>query len=68
MKAVWQGRVAQTTAKLGDHAPMATVCCNSCRTCVQTNLLAMAFAGATAAAMGVVHVGRRLLRRPGPAG
>jgi len=63
MKAVWQGRVAQTTAKLGDHAPMATVCCNSCRTCVQTNLLGIALAGLAAAGMAVARVGRRLFAR-----
>ena len=64
MKAVWQGRVAQTTAKLGDHAPMATACCNSCRTCVQTNLIGIALAGVTAAGAAVVHVGRRFFARP----
>ena len=56
--------MAQTTAKLGEQAPMATVCCNSCRTCVQTNLLAMVFAATAAAGMAVVHAGRRLFARP----
>ncbi|HEX5468125.1 MAG TPA: hypothetical protein VFW80_03655 [Gaiellaceae bacterium] len=26
--------------RYGEHAPMATVCCNACRACVQTNALA----------------------------
>ena len=32
----------QVAAKYGDQAPMATVCCNACRTCTTTNLLALA--------------------------
>jgi hypothetical protein len=58
VKAVWQGRMAETAAKYGEHAPMATVCCNACRTCVQTNLLGLAAAatvGAVAAIKGVVR-------------
>jgi hypothetical protein len=52
-------RVTQVAARYGEHAPMATACCNACRTCVQTNLLGIAL-GAVAAA-GVA--GRRLVRR-----
>jgi hypothetical protein len=44
MKVVWQGRVAQATSKYGDHAPMAAVCCNACRTCATTNIAGLAFA------------------------
>ena len=40
MKATWQGRLNQTAAKYGEHAPMAATCCNACRACVQTNLIA----------------------------
>jgi hypothetical protein len=39
MKAVWQGRVMQATSKYGEHAPMAAVCCNVCRTCTTTNIV-----------------------------
>ena len=39
MKQIATLRVSEVTAKYGEHAPMATVCCNACRTCVQTNLL-----------------------------
>ena len=49
MKTIWTGRMAQAAGKYGEHAPMATVCCNACRTCVQTNLIGLAF-GALAAA------------------
>ncbi len=37
------------TAKYGEHAPMATACCNACRTCVQTNILGVALGGIAAA-------------------
>ena len=53
-------RVSQAAARYGEHAPMATACCNACRTCVQTNLIGIglaAIAGAGAAA------GRLLARR-----
>jgi hypothetical protein len=52
-------RVGQVTARYGEHAPMATVCCNACRTCVQTNLIGLA-AGGIAAASLALH---RLLAR-----
>jgi hypothetical protein len=52
-------RVSQVAARYGEHAPMATACCNACRTCVQTNLLGIA--------LGVVAAGgaavRKLFRR-----
>jgi hypothetical protein len=41
VKQIWTGRVAQATARYGEHAPTAAVCCNACRTCVQTNLVAL---------------------------
>jgi hypothetical protein len=31
--------MAQAAGKYGEHAPMATVCCNACRTCVTTNIV-----------------------------
>jgi hypothetical protein len=45
MPTVWKGRLTQAAARYGEVAPTATVCCNACRTCVQTNLLAAAAAG-----------------------
>jgi hypothetical protein len=42
MKTIWTGRVVQATAKYGENAPTATVCCNACRTCAQTNLIGLA--------------------------
>jgi hypothetical protein len=49
MRTIWRARLVETTSKYGDLAPTATACCNACRTCVQTNLIAAAFAGVTAA-------------------
>ena len=49
MQTIWQGRITQAAAKYGEHAPAATACCNACRTCIQTNLLALALAGVAAA-------------------
>ena len=60
MKVMWQGRVAQAAGKYGEHAPMATACCNACRTCVQTNLLSAAVAVVTAViAQFARHIPRR---------
>jgi hypothetical protein len=49
VKTIWTGRVVQATAKYGENAPTAAVCCNACRTCVQTNLLGLALGAITAA-------------------
>jgi hypothetical protein len=54
-------RVKVTTlplaARYGEHAPMAAVCCNACRTCAQTNALV---AVAAAAAWLASFAGRLL--------
>jgi hypothetical protein len=52
-------RASQIAARYGEHAPMATACCNACRTCVQTNALGIAMAGV--ASLGVAI--RRRLRK-----
>jgi hypothetical protein len=59
MKQTATVRVSQVAAKYGEHAPMATACCNACRTCVQTNLLGIALGSIAAASVAV----RRLVRR-----
>ncbi len=64
MKQIWTGRMAQTAAKYGEHAPMATVCCNACRTCTTTNVLTLAAGAGLGAVYAVARVGRRVLRRP----
>jgi hypothetical protein len=64
MKAVWQGRIAQTAAKYGEHAPMATACCNACRTCVQTNILGIALAALMGAGAAVTAFALRVIAKP----
>ena len=49
MKQIATLRVGEVAARYGEHAPMATACCNACRTCVQTNLLGLALGGIAAA-------------------
>jgi hypothetical protein len=63
MKAAWQGRMAHTAAKYGDNAPMATVCCNACRSCVQTNAIGLAIAAALGAGAAIARAGRKLTNR-----
>jgi len=57
---MWKGRLTQAAAKYGELAPTATTCCNTCRTCVQTNLLSAGLAGIVAAG---AFVARRLSPR-----
>jgi hypothetical protein len=59
VKVIWQGRVAQAAAKYGEQAPMAGVCCNACRTCVQTNLVGLALGAATAVGVAINRFARR---------
>ena len=58
MKPIWTGKVAQVAGKYGENAPMATVCCNACRTCVTTNIVGLLMAGA----VGTVAALRRFTR------
>ena len=57
-------RIAQATAKYGENAPMATVCCNACRTCVTTNVLTLAMAGIAGAGYTAANFARRYFARP----
>ena len=62
MKTIWQGRAVQVAARYGDQAPMAAVCCNACRTCTTTNLLAIATGMWLGALYAVGRFGKRLIR------
>jgi len=53
----------QVAAKYGDHAPMAAVCCNACRTCTTTNILALATGAGLGAVYATGRFARRLVRR-----
>jgi hypothetical protein len=63
VKQIWQGRMLQAAAKVGDQAPMAAVCCNACRTCTTTNLVALAMGAGLGAVYAVGRVGKRLVGR-----
>ena len=63
MKALLQVRVSQAASKYGEQAPMAAVCCNVCRTCTTTNLLALATGAGLGALYAVGRLGRRLVTR-----
>jgi hypothetical protein len=52
-------KLGQAAAKYGEQAPLASSCCNACRTCVQTNVLTVALG---AAAFAVAPIRRRLKR------
>jgi hypothetical protein len=56
--------MAQAAGKYGEHAPMATVCCNACRTCVQTNLIGLALSAVTAVGVAAGRVARRFTKPP----
>lgn len=59
MKTVWHGRVSQAAARYGEHAPMAATCCNACRACVQTNLIAGVLAALVAVGASLARFARR---------
>jgi len=53
--------MTHTVAKVSDQAPMAAVCCNACRTCIQTNLIAAGVAAAIAVGASIGRFGRRVV-------
>jgi hypothetical protein len=63
VKTIWTGRMAQATAKYGENAPMAAVCCNACRTCVTTNIVGLALAAIAGAGYAVTGFARRVLAK-----
>ena len=59
MKQIASLRVTQVAARYGESAPMAGVCCNACRTCVQTNLIGLALAAIGSAGVAIARAVRR---------
>jgi hypothetical protein len=55
--------MTQAAARYGETAPTAAVCCNACRTCVQTNLLAVALAVAATSARSIARFARAIRDR-----
>jgi hypothetical protein len=65
-KELWQVRMSQAATRFGDQAPMAAVCCNACRTCTTTNLLALAFGAGAGAVYTVGRFARKIASRNQP--
>jgi hypothetical protein len=61
VKQIWQGRMLDVAAKYGESAPMATTCCNACRTCATTNIAALALGALVAAGSGMARLAKRLV-------
>lgn len=40
-----QARMLPIANRAADHVPVATACCNVCRTCVQTNIVGLLLTG-----------------------
>ena len=59
MKTIWTGRIVEAAGKYGENAPMAAVCCNTCRTCVTTNIVGIVTAGVAGAGYAVANFARR---------
>jgi hypothetical protein len=59
MKQIWAGPAVQAASKYGEHAPMATACCNVCRTCVTTNLIGVATGAIAAIGIGLMRFAGR---------
>jgi len=51
--------MAQAAGKYGENAPLATACCNACRTCVTTNIVGIVTAAVAGAGFGVARLARR---------
>ena len=64
MKQIWTGPMAQAAGKYGENAPMATVCCNACRTCVTTNIVGFVMAAFAGAGYAVVSFARKRFAKP----
>jgi hypothetical protein len=63
VKAIWQARMSQAATRYGEQAPLAAVCCNACRTCATTNLLALAMGAGAGAAYAVGRFARKIAWR-----
>jgi len=63
VKPIATGKLLQVAGRYADHAPTATACCMTCRTCVTTNLLGLAAVPVVAAWSAVRRIARRSAER-----
>ena len=59
VKAFAKGTMSNAASRYGGHAPMAATCCYACRTCVQTNLIALGLAAVADAGAWIARIVRR---------
>jgi hypothetical protein len=59
MKEIWRSRVGQAAGKYADNAPLATACCNVCRTCMTTNAVGFVIAAAGSVGVALAKLTRR---------
>ena len=64
MRRIVTVRVGQLAGKYGEHATMATACCNACRTCVTTNALTVLMGAGAAVGLFFARAVRRLHAKP----
>jgi hypothetical protein len=62
VKQIWTSRVGQAAVRYGEQAPVTTACCNACRTCVTTNVVALAIAAVGGAGVAAGRFVKRLAR------
>ena len=62
MNQIWSSRVSRAAGTYAEHAPMATACCNACRTCATTNLVTLMLAAVTGAGYAASRLARRFVR------
>ena len=60
MREIARIRVSEAAAKYGEHAPVATACCNACRACVTSNIAGITLGVLAAAGTAI----RRRFARP----
>jgi hypothetical protein len=60
--------LTRAAAKYGENVPVATACCNACRTCVPTNVVTVALAAAAVVGARIAQLvaGERLALRQTP--
>jgi hypothetical protein len=63
VKEIARGRIGQVAGKYADNAPLATACCNVCRTCMTTNAVGFVFAAVAGAGVAVTKLTQRLRAR-----
>jgi hypothetical protein len=55
-------RVAPIASRAAEYGPAVPACCNVCRTCTTTNVVALAIGSLTVAGLGIARLARRLVR------